>query len=230
MIRLTESTPEIYSQESRDWQLICRLYDFNNFMVKTNVDSILDIIDIDNIDSQLLELLSTKLGFFTNEYIDSESLRQVLKAFPYILKYKGSKLGIIKAINLFLRINKIDTSYYFDVTNSVKTALNDGTILNEYQVNIGLASTPRDTTVLQEVLKYILPTGYIVNYFFYQTMDEFDTFLFNTKRDMTYIKRTNNINMSLAVADNNNRPYDDYEKRIIGAIDTVEIIGADDLK
>ncbi len=60
LIRLQNMVPEVYPNNSRDFQLFCRLYDcvFNGN--KFDIDSILDICDTEYIDSKLLRLLQSK--------------------------------------------------------------------------------------------------------------------------------------------------------------------------
>ena len=59
LFRIQDKTPEVYTSTSRDFQLIGRLYDCIINGVKFDIDSILDIINTDFIDSKLLKLLQT---------------------------------------------------------------------------------------------------------------------------------------------------------------------------
>ena len=107
LFRIQDNTPEVYTSTSRDFQLIGRLYDCIINGVKFDVDSILDIIDTSSIDNRLLKLLQTKIGFFSSKDINDESLRYVLKAFPNIIKHKGSLKSIKQAVCTFLKLNGI---------------------------------------------------------------------------------------------------------------------------
>lgn len=155
-IRLQDNVPEVYVNESRDFQLLCRLYDCIINGVKFDIDSIRFITDTHNCNSRLLDLLKTKVGFFNDKYIFSDDMRLILEAFPYIVKWKGSKKGILEAIRLYLKINKTD----------VDTEL----IINEEKCEIEIKiKAPLDNiTILDEVLKYIIPAGYTVKYSYYE--------------------------------------------------------------
>ena len=91
MFRLQEHMPDVYVNESRDFQVLCRLYDFLFNGIKFDIDSIININDAFKINERLLPLLAIKEGFFTDVQFDSKTLRYILKAFPYIIKYKGTK-------------------------------------------------------------------------------------------------------------------------------------------
>lgn len=162
VFRLQDNLPEVYTEMSRDFQLLCRLYDITNIAYKFDIDSIKDITDTNFIDSRLLPLLQTKLGFFSDKQFDNNVLRYILKAFPIMVKNKGSIKGIKQAINVFLKIHKINTN--------VIIMINDNNVQDPnqaYTIQIGIESAFKDTTALTEMLKYILPVGYVSSVFFY---------------------------------------------------------------
>ena len=169
IFRVQEKTPEVYTNTSRDFQLIGRLYDCVINGIKFDTDSILDIIDTDNIDSKLLKLLQTKLGFFTTKDITDDDLRYVLEAFPIIVKNKGSLKGIEQAVSVFLKLNHIKSNVKIDIFNNTEA--------HPYVIQIYLNMPYTDTYLLDEILKYILPTGYVVSYDFYNDIGSFDTIL-----------------------------------------------------
>lgn len=159
VFRLQHNVPEVYVNESRDFQLLCRAYDCINDAVKFDIDTIADVTDTNICNSRLLPLLQTKLGFFSDEQLDNDALRYVLKAFPFMIRNKGSKKGIEQAIYTFLKIHSIDTDVLVSITNADD--------IDPYSIKIGINSSFKDTTILQEMLKYIIPTGYVVEVFFY---------------------------------------------------------------
>lgn len=163
VFRLQHNVPEIYVNESRDFQLLCRAYDCINGAVKFDIDTIADVTDTNICNSRLLPLLQTKIGFFSDEDLDNDALRYVLKAFPYMVKNKGSRKGIEQAIYTFLKIHSIDTDVLVNITNEDD--------VDPYSIKIGINSSFKDTTILQEMLKYIIPTGYVVEVFFYTPVE-----------------------------------------------------------
>ncbi|MBO7696689.1 MAG: hypothetical protein J6T10_29015 [Methanobrevibacter sp.] len=164
VFRVQDKTPEVYTSTSRDFQLIGRLYDCIINGIKFDTDSILDIINTDSIDSRLLKLLQTKIGFFSSKDITDESLRYVLKAFPEIIKHKGSLKSIKQAVCTFLKLNGIKSNVYINITNN--------SLSNPYTVEIGVDDSIKNTYILNEIFKYILPTGYAISYIYHKDFDK----------------------------------------------------------
>lgn len=169
VFRVQEKTPEVYTSTSRDFQLIGRLYDCIINGVKFDTDSMLDVINTDNIDSRLLKLLQTKIGFFSSKDITDESLRYVLKAFPEIIKHKGSIKSIKQAVCAFLKLNGIKSTVYINKTNN--------SLSNPYTIEIGIDDSITNTYILDEILKYILPTGYTIMYTYHKDFDNINLVL-----------------------------------------------------
>lgn len=166
VFRVQEKTPEVYTSTSRDFQLLGRLYDCIINGIKFDTDSILDIVNTENIDNKLLKLLQTKLGFFSSKDITDEALRYILKAFPTILKHKGSLKSIKQAVCTFLKLNGIKSKVYIRKINNNLT--------NPYLIEISLDEKIDNTYILNEILKYILPTGYIISYIYYKDFNNID--------------------------------------------------------
>lgn len=150
MFRLQYNVPENYINGSRDFQLLCRLYDCVNIGVKNDIDSMIDLLDAARIQDNFLSLLATKVGFFTKSNFNANIFRSILGAFPYIMKYKGTKYGISLAVCTILKAEG-------QVEPPVVYVDNDN-----YSVNIYISS-PLHTynkKALDELLSYVLPIGY----------------------------------------------------------------------
>lgn len=148
MFRLQENVPEIYVNQSRDFQLFCRIYDIINNTLRYNAKSVDNLLNPLKVNDNMLQLLATRVGFFPKSEYNTETLRQVISAFPYMVKYKGSKQGIEMAINVILKAeNNYSNSFiYIDNNNSQITIYTEKKIKNE--------------NLLRDVLTYILPIGY----------------------------------------------------------------------
>ena len=151
MFRLQDNVPQVYVNESRDFQLFCRLYDFVNNSVLFDVKTMINILDPYLINDKMLSLLAKKVGFFTPLNIDTKLLRYIISAFPYILKYKGSKKGIELAVSTILKVEGTDNDYIVLVDNE------------DYTINIYTSLRLFNRKALIEVLKYIMPIGYTFN-------------------------------------------------------------------
>ena len=171
IFRLQEHTPDVYPRKSRDFQLLCNVFDCMNNGVKFDIDSIRDITNTDLCNERVLNYLQTKLGFFSNKSINTNAQRLILKAFPYLIKNKGSRKGIEQAIQVFLKTQGVQghtkvQTFNKEVSIDAKSGINK--LSNIYVVELGIQSKLLDTTILDEILKYIIPAGYLVKYSFYK--------------------------------------------------------------
>ena len=173
LIRTQNNVPEIYVNDSRDFQVLCRAYDVLFNMIKFDVDSMTNVLSTSNIRSNVIPLLQQKLGFFTNKTIDDESLRKILGAFPILLKSKGSLKAIKQAIYVWLKIAHLETVVDISITTAEGTTIGQ-TEIPPYTVAIGIRSTTRDLTTLREILKYIIPAGFGTYLYFFYGLDVTD--------------------------------------------------------
>lgn len=148
-LRLTENVPDIYVKESRDFQLLCRLYDMTHQDIRYHIDTMTDALTAEKANNRILPLLADRVGFRTNKHIDDNVLRYIIAAFPYIIKNKGTKKGIEQAAATILKAeSSIDPpTITIDNTNYIITIITPIKIFNKL--------------ALKELLKYIVPAGYI---------------------------------------------------------------------
>lgn len=208
LIRMQNNVPETYVNQSRDYQLLCRLYDVVMNGVKYNIDALGNITDNAHIQSNLLSLLQTKVGFFESEVTD-DKLRYLLDAFPYIMKNKGSLKGIEQVLNVYLKMNHINTPVQVFVNTQ------DCTIIVTIKSNVIL-----DTKIIEDVMNYVIPTGYSVEYHFVADMVT-SPVITDINQEITKYKLTqyNSIVRGGTIVDDANR--------FANAVDTVQIAGDD---
>lgn len=153
MIKLQNLTPEVYYKESRDFQLLGRLFDLVLNAVKTDTDLLYNLPLSTNSDEKLLELLALTLGFKPKHQYNARNLKAVCSVFSEILRNKGS----IKAIKIACEalFNSMDISQQLDYDF---TKDKDNTELNLY-----IAQEFGDITLLNDLLSYILPAGMSCN-------------------------------------------------------------------
>ena len=169
LIRTQDKVPSIYVDESRDYQVLCRAYDIPFNGVKYDVDSMLSILSASKIRNNMLSLLQSKLGFFTNKNIDDLSLRYILGAFMTAVKHKGSLTAVRQIINIWLKTLHLETNVSVNIFNAEGGTLGDVEI-NPYTIAIGTESSPRDYSLLKELLSYVVPAGYELYFYFYSTL------------------------------------------------------------
>lgn len=170
IIRIANLLPEIYNSESRDFQLFTHILDLVQNSIKFDIDHIIKIINTEEISSEYLDNLKTKVGFFTSNIYTADELRFVLSAFPWLMKYKGSKQGIILCVNTFLKARGVHGTPLVEINN-----------YPDYTIKIGISTSRVDTTLLEDILSYIVPSGYLYEIYFYKdtklpnTPDKFNT-------------------------------------------------------
>lgn len=192
MIRYQEMVPDYYIEASRDFQVLCRMYDYAMNSLKYNIDSMQNLTDTRCVKDTVLPLLGDKLGIYDKEAFAN---RQMLDALPIALKYKGSLKSVNILLNAFL-----DSMDVFDVAMALhskdeESATEISEILHRpigvYSIVIILSTFPSLTNlhVLDTYLKMVIPTGLKVEYAFGVQKEYFDrfkykeyTFLFYTHR------------------------------------------------
>lgn len=153
IFRLQNNTPEPYVNKSRDFQMFCRAFDCINAGIRSEVDSMPSVLNTDLCVNRVIQLLQTKLGFFTIKEYNDDDVRLVLSSFATLIKNKGTKKAIVEAVYVFLRINKIISNVYVDVDHSNKII---SIQIEEAGIN--------DTSLLEEILSYVIPTGFVVTF------------------------------------------------------------------
>lgn len=155
LFKLEENVPDIYVEMSRDFQLLCRVYDI---LVNSNIitqSKIRQQLNINQIDDKLLKLLAERLGFSSDNYIPTEVMRSILLQFPFMIKNKGTKVGIEQAIKSVIKqTSKVNSVYVSDIT--IATGEIKVTVVSD-------DASAVDTSYLSDVLKYVVPVGYTVN-------------------------------------------------------------------
>lgn len=214
MFRTKANVPEFYVNHSRDFQLLCNLKDVVFNGVKYNIDSIRHTANTTEMNNKLLHLLKSKVGFFSDFDIPEDQLRIILAAFPYLIKNKGSIKGIKYAIYTWFRLTRS--------SGQLMSIITDNT---DYTITINVNTYPKDLDILNELLRYIIPTGYLINYNFGQNYSFEDVFDFTDRISVaTMPKKLNNRIQTEEIYD-----YDPLLSRVIGSVGLTQIATKSDL-
>ena len=175
IIRTKNNVPQVYVSESRDFQIFTRVLDFVQNGLKYDIDAMLNSVSTRDIAESYLEHLKSKIGFFTDTHYDNDSLRKVLSAMPHIIRNKGSELGISMCINTFLNIVGFRKGYTVSIYHEDENY--------DYTIRIGIEGSEISTELLMDMLSYVIPTGYMIEFYFYTSVDVNPTTLnFNSNR------------------------------------------------
>lgn len=191
--RLTNNVPDVYVNQSRDFQLLLRLYDSIFSGIKFDIDSCNGIINTSKSRNSILPLLATKLGFFTDLEINDQKLRILLGGFSSIVRNKGSLLAIKQTLNLYLKAEHIKCNIII-TSNNVTTTIGDVTVL-DHTISIGSDKTLKNPQILQEIFKYILPIGFRVRFYSFKSLDT-ETIALESNDDVTILYKVSTVPMS----------------------------------
>lgn len=147
MIRLQDMTPDVYYQQSRDFQFIGRLFDIVLNATKTNVDLVKECPISDNSDKKLMDLMTLTLGFKSKHNYNIKQLAALCSAFCEIIKNKGSVYSLELAIKTLFGAEGIDLRFEYEINQSTMT------------VSIYVPKSLSDVNLLKDLLNYILPAG-----------------------------------------------------------------------
>lgn len=151
MINMYHNLPQVYFDESRDFQVIARTYEALYNYLKTNVDSMEDLSLGRNMDQQLLEMATLTVGFSTKHRYNPDDLAKICSSFAEIVKYKGSKMAILLAVRTIL--NAQHNNAVFNIGNIGENPMDRNDII------IMLPTSFSDTSLLEDIFDYILPAG-----------------------------------------------------------------------
>lgn len=102
MLDLTKGfVPEVYS-ESRDFRVFLRLLSALLSVFRDNINSVPSLYSSDDCPKEMLHLLAGMVGYNYVESRSIESNRMIIKYFPMMLRYRGSRSGIKIAAALSL--------------------------------------------------------------------------------------------------------------------------------
>lgn len=222
VIRLQNETPEVYTEQSRDFQLLCRVYDCVINSVKFDVDSIKKISSTRDIRATLLPLLQTKLGFFSNSIMSDEALRTILEAFPLIIKKKGSLSAINDIINLYLKV--LDLRIPVIITRTEEETQLYNITVPKHTIVIGLnTSFQSSSSLFRDLLSYVMPAGFGYYTYFYSSMNELSNLIYSDSVAVIYI--SDDINSLIRRYSDN---YTGVSSRLIGNVSLMEVMGREE--
>lgn len=178
MIRTQYFTPEIYTRESRSFQLFGHLYDLVMNYSKMCIDSMENNPISKNTDYKLLDLMTATLGFESRHNYNVKDLFALCLSFEKILKYKGSITAIELACNVLLNAQGINTVALVKREEGSVAA-------DSYNITIYIPAELTDLILLEDLFDYILPTGFNYEFVVMKAVD-IGTTTFTTSDSITW--------------------------------------------
>lgn len=156
--RLQDNVPNYYVDESRDFQLLCRVIDVILKGRMANAGYIPYQLDLDRCSESLLYAIAYMQGFTTKVYIPPNVLRNILKVFPYCIKHKGTEEAIRLAAQAVLSVDRL--LYLIQI----QTATNTGLAGTSYRIILTCNAQSAYIPYLREVMSFIVPAGWEIIY------------------------------------------------------------------
>ena len=159
IFRVEKNVPDVYVNESRDFQVLLRLLTYILAAGENNAYDLKYLNSPNEINSSLLTLMQGKVGFFTDNYYSDAQIRDVVDSFADVVKYKGSMRGVREAVALFFNALNVDGKVNITVNNYVEEG-------GQYLIDIEVNADVLDFKLLYDLLQYVVPFGYIVDVHF----------------------------------------------------------------
>ena len=105
MIDVIAQTPIEYSKQSRDYQVIARLYTALYNLSKMYIDDM--AMWRPNIDNKLSYLRAKTLNFHPKHAWDYDSLDAAVSCLKYLVRHKGTKQAIEQCVIILQRVNNL---------------------------------------------------------------------------------------------------------------------------
>ena len=123
MIKTQNNVPEYYYNESRDFQLIGRIFEGVFNASKTATDTIVNTPLSSNFDSSLLDLVTKTVGFESKHKYDVPNLVALVNSFKSILRIKGTKKSIEDCVRVLLKAQNINEEFEVLVDSSTSVSV-----------------------------------------------------------------------------------------------------------
>lgn len=154
-IRTRTQVPSVYSSRSRDFQLLSCILDLVFNSSKNYSDMISSMTLHNHVDTKLLDLLSKTVGFDVKRVYDANDLYTLCSTFKSIIKEKGTKKSIEDCVRVLLKAQNINKDFEVVIDNDYDAETSEG-----YTVSIFIPKELKDIALLEDMLDYVLPTGY----------------------------------------------------------------------
>ena len=168
MIKTRDLVPNVYYDQSRDFQFFGRVYEIVYNYIKTNIDLMQNLPLSKNSDLSMIGLVLSTLGFSRRHEYNSEDLKRICTVFIELIRLKGTRKAVELAIATLMSAQNINTS--FDVMQHYDEYVDEETQevvkvkTNSFDIYIPIEL--KDIELLEDIFDYILPSGYEYRIFY----------------------------------------------------------------
>lgn len=168
MIKTRDLVPNIYYDNSRDFQFFGRIYEIVFNYVKTNIDLMNGLPLSKNSDLSMIGLVLTTLGFSRRHDYNAEDLKRICCVFTELVRLKGTKKAVELAIATLMNAQNLsatfDVQQHYDIIGYDE---DDKPIYKKaYSFDIYIPKELKDVELLEDIFDYILPSGYDYRFYY----------------------------------------------------------------
>lgn len=161
MIKTYTQVPEYYYKESRDFQLLGRIFEGVFNYSKTAIDTLSNNPLSRNSDIALMDLVTKTVGFESRHNYDIPNLVALANSFKSILRIKGTKKSIEDCVRLLLNAQNIYEEFEVNInTLAVPGESPEAPKIHNRLVTIYIPEEVKDVSLLEDMLEYVLPVGF----------------------------------------------------------------------
>ena len=187
-----DNVPDMYIEDSRDFQYISGAYDMIFNYVLNNAVKIISLKSIDRIDASMVSLLCDYLGFSNESNLTINELRYILSNFPTAIKNKGN----LEGLKLLISSLYLSNSSVNNLDIEIPSTFYDSGDINAYTLSIIADNVQPDKLKINNILKYVKPIGVKVDNV-YKFKNEYaasitpDAYLSDKTQDIEYVNEEN---------------------------------------
>ena len=141
--------PEVYS-DSRDYRVFLHMAEILSTVIKYNADHFPDLYDPANCPDNLLPYLASMVGYEYDYGLSVDDNRIIIKYFPFLIRNRGSEIGLKLAMSLSLNIHTDINEYII---------LDDIQIEYDYENGVITIYYPKNAEIRKYLLEVVRPIG-----------------------------------------------------------------------
>ena len=147
MIDVIKKTPREYSEQSRDFQVLARLYTALFNISKMYADDLK--VWVPDIDNKLTTLRSRTVNFVNRHQWDLNDLEAITSCFKYLMRRKGTEAALEACVNILMKARGIETGITVD-----------SVVVDKYGcINIWVAHDNILMGIMEDLVRYLIPAG-----------------------------------------------------------------------
>jgi len=188
MIDTIKMTPIEYSAQSRDYQVIARLYTALFNLSKMYIDN--NHFWTNGIDKKLSRLRAFTLNFRNKYDWDLDDLKVVSSCFKYLMFRKGTKQALKYCIYILMRVKNLEGTI---TDNNITVEGNLITIkIPENLTNLGS---------IEDLIRYLIPAGYTYRIIQYREYNPNAITYIDLNQDSIYTSEYNTGKITIKASD-----------------------------